>query len=101
MRLAQIIRRTLVYRITRFFYQVFNIIPRKLAVFLGGWLGLAGWKIITKDQRLIFRHLELCYDGTMSAQEKVNIGQRFFINSGRNIADMLRFKNILTARHPI
>lgn len=59
---------------------------------MGGWLGLAGWKIISKDQRLIFRHLGLCYNGTMSAPEKVNMGQRFFINSGRNIADMLRFQ---------
>jgi KDO2-lipid IV(A) lauroyltransferase len=92
MRLAQTIRRTLVYWTARSFYQVFNFIPRKLAVFLGGWIGLAGWKIITKDQRLIFRHLRLCYDGSMSAPEKVKIGQRFFINSGRNIADMLRFE---------
>ena len=92
MRLGQKIRRTFIYRITRFFYRVFNIIPRKLAIFLGGWIGLVAWKIITKDQRLIYRNLGLCYDGALSAQEKVNIGQRFFINSGRNIADLLRFE---------
>jgi len=59
---------------------------------LGGWVGLAAWKIITKDQRLIFRHLSICYNGTLSTVEKVNIGQRFFVNSGRNIADLVRFE---------
>jgi len=92
MRLAQKIRRTLVCGTARFCSHFFNIIPRKLAVFLGGWVGLTAWKIISKDQSLIFRHLSLGYNGTMSPKEKVNLGQRFFINSGRNIADMLRFQ---------
>lgn len=92
MRIAQKIRRTLVHRITKFFFHVFNLIPRNLAIFLGGWIGITCWKIITKDQRLIFRHLEMCYGDALSAQEMVNIGQRFFINSGRNIADLLRLE---------
>ncbi len=92
MRPAQKIRRTLVYGLAVFFYRFLNLIPRKLAVFLGGWVGLAGWKIIRKDQRLIFRHLGLCYNGTMSPQEKVNIGQKFFINSGKNLADFVRLE---------
>lgn len=93
MKLTQKIRRYLVYVVTRFSLVLFNLIPRKLANFLGGWVGLAAWKLITKDQRLIFRHLSLCYNGSMSVREKVNIGQRFFINSGRNISDLIRFES--------
>ncbi len=93
MKLTQKIRRFLVYNITRFSLVLFNLIPRKLANFLSGWVGLAAWKLITKDQRLIFRHLSLCYNGSMSVREKVNIGQRFFINSGRNISDLIRFES--------
>ena len=93
MKLTQKIRRFLVYSITRFSSVLFNLIPRKLANFLGGWVGLAAWKLITKDQRLIFRHLSLCYNGSLTVREKVNIGQRFFINSGRNISDLIRFEN--------
>ncbi len=83
-----------------FFYRLFNLISRKSAIFLGGWIGLAAWKIITKDQRLVFRHLALCYDGTISAQEKVNVGQKFFINSARNIVDMLRFEKHFDSEMP-
>ncbi|HEX2897509.1 MAG TPA: lysophospholipid acyltransferase family protein [candidate division Zixibacteria bacterium] len=92
MKLTQKTRRFLVYAITRFSSVFFNLIPRKLANFLGSWAGLAAWKLITKDQRLIFRHLSLCYNGSLTVREKVNIGQRFFINSGRNISDMVRFE---------
>lgn len=75
-----------------FFYHFFNHVPRSLANFLAGWAGLAIWRIITKDQTLVYRHLSLCYDGLMSSQEKVNIGQKFFINSARNISDVIRFE---------
>lgn len=92
MRLTQKIKRFAVFAIARFSSKLFNLIPRKLANFLGGWVGLAAWKLITKDQRLIFRHLSLCYNGTLTDWEKINIGQRLFINSGRNISDLLRFE---------
>ncbi len=92
MRIGQKIRRTFVYRLTRFFFFVFNFIPRNLAIFLGGWIGLTYWKIITKDQHLMFRHLGLCYGDTLSVHENAKIGQRFFINSGRNIADLFRLE---------
>ena len=94
MKLSQKIRRTIVFRLALILYKLFNIIPRKLSLFIGSWAGLAAWKIITKDQRLIFQHLSLCYDDSMSPNEKVNLGQRIFINSGRNLADLVR-----TPRH--
>lgn len=90
MKLPQKIRRTLVFGLAKFLYSFFNIVPRKLALFVGSWAGLAAWKIITKDQRLMFRHLTLCYDGSMSPSQKVSLGQKVFINSGRNLADLVR-----------
>jgi len=93
MRLTQKIRRTVVYAAARFFNRAFNIIPRPMAVFIGSWIGLLAWKIISKDRQSIYRHLTICYDGNLSPQAKVNLGRSFFINSGKNIADMVRFES--------
>lgn len=90
MKISQKVRRFVVFRLATFLYSLFNVLPHKAALFVGGWAGLLAWKIISKDQRLMFRHLSLCYDGLMSPNQKVRLGQKVFINSGRNLVDVVR-----------
>ncbi|MEE8405437.1 MAG: lysophospholipid acyltransferase family protein [candidate division Zixibacteria bacterium] len=94
MKLAQKIRRKLVYSIAVMSDRLFCALPRPLALFVGSWLGLAAYKIVTRDQIRIFRHLSVAYENSLSANEKISIGRTFYINSGRNIADLMRFSSL-------
>ena len=66
--------------------------PRRLAVYVGGWFGLAVWRLSPGDQHRAVRHLGLAFGDKLTHREKLNIGRSFFINSGKNVADVLRFK---------
>ena len=86
------LKRTSVYNLTRLLFFVFNIIPRRTAVFIGGWMGLAAWKLFPRDRFRIIHHLNLVYKDNLSLKEKNAISRNFFINSGKNLADVIRFK---------
>jgi len=85
-------KRTVVYLLVRFVAGLFNVVPRRLAIYVGGWLGLAAWRLSAKDQHKAVRHLSLAYGNQVSHGDKLRIGRQFFINSGKNIADVVRFK---------
>ena len=85
-------KRTAVFNLTRLLLFFFNIIPRRTAVFIGGWLGLAAWKLFSRDRYRFLRHLSLVYKDKLSLKEKNAISRNFFINSGKNLADVIRFK---------
>ena len=86
------IKRTAVYLLIRLFVWCFNTMPRKLAIYIGGWLGLAIWRLSLRDQHRAVRHLSLAYGDDLGHREKLAIGRGFFVNSGKNMADVLRFK---------
>lgn len=86
------LKREAVYLIARFFVWLCNIVPRNLAIFVGGWLGLAAWKLIPRDQHKVHRHLSLAYPNQLTCGQRENIGRGLFINFGRNLADLVRFK---------
>ncbi|MBN1212371.1 MAG: lysophospholipid acyltransferase family protein [candidate division Zixibacteria bacterium] len=85
-------KRAAVYNLTRLLLFFFNIIPRRTAVFIGGWLGLAAWMLYSRDRFRILRHLSLVYKDRLSLKEKNIISRNFFINSGKNLADVIRFR---------
>jgi KDO2-lipid IV(A) lauroyltransferase len=71
---------------------LFNIVPRRLAIFIGGWLGLVAWNLSARDKHKTVRHLSLVFGGKLSHRQKLNVGRSFFVNSGKNVADVLRFE---------
>ena len=93
MRLSKRIRRSAVYHSARLAIFVLNRLPRAVAVCLGGWIGLASWWIAAKSRYKAQRHLSLVYGDSLSHREKERIAQGFFVNSGRNLADVLRFRD--------
>jgi len=90
------IKRAAVYRLILILAALFNALPRKVAVAAGGWIGLAVWSLSAREQHRALRHLTLAFGRQMSHREKVLIARRFFINSGKNIADVLRFRKHFT-----
>ena len=92
MRLSKRIRRSAVYYFARTALFGLNRLPRKVALCLGGWVGLASWWIAAKSRYKAQRHLTLVYGERLSFREKERLGRGFFVNSGRNMADVLRFR---------
>ncbi|MGD8922675.1 MAG: hypothetical protein PVH24_05455 [Candidatus Zixiibacteriota bacterium] len=86
------IRHTLTYSVARGFIAFVNVIPRSLAVFLGAWVGLTLWAVLPRERHRALRHLSLVYRQSLSDAEKRGIARRFFINSGKNLADVARFQ---------
>ena len=92
MKLSKKIKRDMVYLLTRAAMFFFNRIPRRLTLFVGAWVGLAAWKLLGRDRYKIDRHLSLVFDDSLTSHQKRNIARSFFINSGKNLADMCRFE---------
>ena len=97
MRLSKRLKRNAVWTVARFFDRLLNILPRSVAVALGGWIGLAAWAILRRDRYRINRHLEMIYKDKLTDYQRRLIGQSFFINSGKNLVDVVRFKRHFAA----
>ncbi len=95
-RLIQKARRNIVYYLVSGAFAFFNVIPRSLALFFGGVLGILAWMALPKDRHRIDRHLRLIYKDRFTASQRFGIGQNFFANSGRNLADVMRFRRHFT-----
>ncbi len=92
MKLKKRIKHSLTVIFVRLTILIFNLIPRSMAIRCGSTIGILAWKILKKEQQNVFNNLTTCYGDKLSDSEKYHIGKNFFINSGKNLADMLRFK---------
>ena len=92
MKLSKKLKRDAVYLFTRVLMFFFNFIPRRLTLFVGAWVGLVAWKLLGRDRYKIDRHLSMAFGASITWHQKQNVGRSFFINSGKNLADMCRFK---------
>lgn len=86
------IKRTLVYYLVRTCRFWFSILPRGLAILKGGFLGWLAWRLLPGDRRKIDANLTRVYGDRLTPQERTRIGRQFFINSGKNLVDLFRFK---------
>ncbi len=95
MRLTKQIRRGIVYYGIRLFIFIFNHVPRNVALALGSGLGQFAWLILKRDKERIDKNLHIAYGTRFSAEERNEIGKQFFVNTGKNIVDIARFKKHL------
>lgn len=89
-------KRRAAYLLARSLIFAFSAVPRSLAITIGSWVGLAAWWLIEKDQHKMERHLRIAYKDKLSTSQRKRIGRNFYINSGRNYADVLRL-----SKHPV
>ncbi|RKX26142.1 MAG: hypothetical protein DRP45_04300 [Candidatus Zixiibacteriota bacterium] len=92
MRLSKKIKRSVTYAFVSGLLVLFNAIPRRVAICLGSWIGLVLWRLFGRERHRMVRHLTLAYGDTLSLRQKEKIGQTFCVNTGRNLADVIRFR---------
>ena len=80
------------YRFARLCLSLLNRLSRRHSQAIGGWIGVTAWRLMAKERSRIDRHLTLAYGDHLTSAERTAIGREFFINSGKNLADFLRFK---------
>ncbi|RME31254.1 MAG: hypothetical protein D6800_00945 [Candidatus Zixiibacteriota bacterium] len=89
MRLKQF-KRSMLYHAVRGLIVVLNRFPRRCALTLGSWVGLLSWWLLKRDQHKMERHLRPALGSRYDWKQRRRIGRDFFINSGKNYADVLR-----------
>ena len=87
------IKRALVYYLVRIFIWFFNIIPRFIAVFLGSILGYLVYFISRRDRIKARRNLNAALGKMLESRQQKTIVRSMFVNFGKNLADVIRFKN--------
>lgn len=92
MRLAKRFKHAALYYLVRILWLLFNMIPRSMAISVGSAIGSLSWRSIKRDQKIVISNLTLVYGDSISMNEKMAIGKGFFVNSGKNIADIIRLK---------
>ncbi len=92
MKLKKKIKRALTVFLTKTAIFCFNIIHRQFAILIGASIGLIAWKFLKKEQKNVFNNLTTVYGDSLTDNQKIEIGRSFFINSGKNIADVFRFQ---------
>lgn len=86
------VKRAAVFGLIRTLKRLLNAVPRGTAGLIGAWIALAAWKILPRERHRIQRHLTLVYGDQLTPVQKHNIGRDWFIQTGKNIADALRFQ---------
>ncbi len=92
MRWRKRIKRWATYQLVRTLFFLFNIIPRRLAMFIGAWIGLLAYSMAPTIRYKTMRHLRLTLGDHSSGHQVRSIARQFFINGGKNVADVLRFQ---------
>lgn len=90
-RIGKRIKNSGIYYLTCCLIWLLNVVPRRVALSMGAGLGKLAWRLIPRDHDKAVRNLTIAYGGKLSPEEKLSIGRQFFINSGKNIVDVLRF----------
>ena len=92
MKLSKRIKRGAVVKLVRGLVWLFNHVPRSAAIFIGAAFGLIAWALMGRERYKMCRHLSIAYKDELTDNEKRVIGRSFFINTGKNIADVIRFR---------
>jgi len=92
MNLQKRIKRDAVFGLTRLMFWLLNVIPRSAATFIGSLVGLGAWQILSGERHKVLRHLDIVLGDKLTSAKRYNIGRSFFVNSGKNLADLIRFK---------
>lgn len=86
------VRNFLFYILVLFFYFIFNLIPRKFAVRIGGFLGKLAFFLFQNYKRQTLNNLSGGFGKFKSMSELERIAQSVFINLGKNVVDVFRLK---------
>lgn len=92
MKTSKKLKNNFVYYFVLFIVAFFNTIPRGAAIFVGSVFGCLAYLLSKKDRLKAERHLKLIYGKNLNFTKRRTIVRGLFINFGKNIADVVRFK---------
>lgn len=87
-------RRRLVYAAARILAAAFFLMPIRLAVFLGGWLGWLFFYLSPRLRHQALENLKSALGNEKSSQERAHIAKGVFENLGKNAAEFINFPKI-------
>ncbi len=96
MRPGKRLKRNAVYLLVWLVQKFFDTVPRRLALFVGAWLGLVAHHLLPRDRYRIDRHLSLAFGDNLTSSERRAIARSFFVNTGKNLVDVCRFRSHFT-----
>ena len=85
-------KHALTFVLVRALIFVVNRVGRGTAMLLGSVLGVLAWRLLAKDRYRIDRHLRLMDGLKMTLDKRRLCSREFFINSGRNLVDVIRLE---------
>jgi Kdo2-lipid IVA lauroyltransferase/acyltransferase len=85
------LKRSLTYWFVRWCIFWFNLLPRWIVLWKGAGIGWLAWRFMPHERQKIDTNLKRVYGDKLSASERTRIGKQFFINSGKNIVEVVRF----------
>jgi len=85
-------KNNLVYFGTALLFKFVNLLPRRLVLFMGTWLGKVAYFCLGKDRRRALTHLELALGKEYSSSQRKRIARDSFITFGRAVPEMMRLK---------
>ncbi len=92
MRLIKRLKHNLVYYLAKFLIWLINLLPRSITQPMGATIGHVAWALLLKDRARIEKNLVIAYGDELSGSERYQICREFFINSGKNLTDIVRVK---------
>ncbi len=92
--LIKSLRNSAVYHAVRLFIAVLNVLPRRSALTLSGWMGTLAYLVASEARRLTQSNLTLAYGNEKSRGQIKKMGVSVFRELGRNVVDAARLSRI-------
>ena len=88
------LRNAAVYHATRAFIGLMNVLPRRMALCVSGWMGGLAYLVACHSRRLALSNLTLAYGDEKSPGQIKRLGRSVFRELGRNVVDVARLPRI-------
>lgn len=88
------LRNTAVYHATRAFIGLMNVLPRRMALSVSGWIGGLAYLVARSSRCLTLSNLTLAYGGEKSPGQIRRLGRSVFRELGRNFVDVARLPGV-------
>ena len=75
---------------------IFQLLPRKMALALGVWIGNLSYIVLKRRRRIAISNLKIAFAKKFSDQEIQRICRKSFQGLGKNLAEFLQFPQLTT-----
>lgn len=90
--MANRFKNNLIYFAAKNIFRLINLLPRRLALFIGESLGLTAYLCVRKERRRALTNLDRAYGAEISFRRKKEIARSGFITFGRSIMEAMRLQ---------